>query len=39
MALDYGTIYTGGSDYHGYITESELGGIYVPEAVIEMLLA
>lgn len=39
MALDYGTIYTGGSDYHGYITESELGGIYVPEVVIEMLLA
>lgn len=38
MASYYDTIYTGGSDYHGHITPSELGGIYVPELVIEQLL-
>ena len=38
MALYYDTIYTGGSDYHGHITPSKLGGIYVPESVIEKLM-
>jgi len=39
MANDYGIIYTGGSDYHGHITESELGGVFVPESVIDMIMA
>lgn len=39
MADAYATIYSGGSDYHGHITETELGGVYVPETVIEMILS
>ncbi len=39
MSEKYDTIYSGGSDYHGHITPSELGGVYVPHEVAEMLLA
>lgn len=38
ISEEYATIYSGGSDYHGHITPTELGGIYVPEYVAEMLL-
>ncbi len=38
MANNYDILYTGGSDYHGHITPSEIGGVYVPEIVIEKLL-
>ena len=38
MARQYDIIYTGGSDYHGHITPSRMGGVHVPESVIERLL-
>ncbi len=38
MALDYGKVCSGGSDYHGHITRTKLGGVYVPETIIEKIL-